>query len=48
MAKNANRYASYKLETIFLSGKTAIIDGLSTWILKEEDIKNVHEMFTNP
>jgi len=48
MAKNANRYASYKLETVFLRGKAATIDGLSTWILNEEDIKNVHEMLTNP
>jgi len=48
MAKNANHYASYKLETIFLRGKAATIDGLSTWILNEEDIKNVHEMLTNP
>lgn len=48
MAKNANRYATYKLETVFLRGKTATIDGLSTWILNEEDIKNVHEMLTNP
>jgi len=48
MAKNANRYASYKLETVFLRGKAATIDGLSTWILNEEDIKNVHEMFTDP
>jgi len=48
MAKNANRYASYKLETIFLRGKAATIDGLSTWILNEEDIKNVHEMLTSP
>lgn len=46
--KNANRYASYKLETVFLRGKAATIDGLSTWILNEEDIKNVHEMLTNP
>jgi len=29
-------------------GKAATIDGLSTWILNEEDIKNVHEMLTNP
>jgi len=29
-------------------GKAATIDGLSTWILDEEDIKNVHEMLTNP
>jgi len=48
MVKNVNRYASYKLETIFLRSKAAIIDGLSTWILSEEDIKNVHEMPTNP
>ena len=48
MAKNANRYASYKLETVFLRGKAATIDGLSTWILNEEDIKNVHEMLTSP
>jgi len=48
MAKNANRYANYKLETVFLRGKAATIDGLSTWILNEEDIKNVHEMLTNP
>jgi len=48
MAKNANRYASYKLETVFLRGKAATIDGLSTWILNEEDVKNVHEMLTNP
>jgi len=39
MAKNANRYASYKLETVFLRGKAATIDGLSTWILNEEDVK---------
>jgi len=48
MAKNANRYATYKLETVFLRGKAATIDGLSTWILDEEDIKNVHEMLSNP
>jgi len=48
MAKNANRYANYKLETVFLRGKAATIDGLSTWILDEEDIKNVHEMLTDP
>jgi len=48
MAKNANRYASYKLETVFLRGKAVAIDGLSTWILNEEDVKNVHEMLTNP
>ena len=48
MAKNAHRYASYKLETVFLRGKATTIDGLSTWILNEEDIKNVHEMLTNP
>jgi len=48
MAKNANRYATYKLETVFLRGKAATIDGLSTWILNEEDIKNVHEMLSNP
>jgi len=48
IAKNVNRYTSYKLETLFLRGKAAIIDGLSTWILSEEDIKNVHEMPTNP
>jgi len=48
MAKNANRYASYKLETVFLRGKAATINGLSTWILDEEDIKNVHKMLTNP
>jgi len=48
MAKNANRYANYKLETVFLRGKAATIDGLSTWILDEEDIKNVHEMLASP
>jgi len=48
MAKNANRYASYKLETVFLRGKAVAIDGLSTWILNEEDVKNVHEMLSNP
>jgi len=37
-----------KLETIFLRGHAATIDGLSTWILNEEDIKNVHEMLTKP
>jgi len=48
LAKNANRYASYKLETVFLRGKAATIDGLSTWMLNEEDVKNVHEMLSNP
>jgi len=48
MAKNANRYANYKLETVFLRGKAVAIDGLSTWILNEEDVKNVHEMLSNP
>jgi len=48
LARNADRYASYKLETIFLRGHAATIDGLSTWILNGEDIKNVHEMLTKP
>jgi len=29
-------------------GKAVAIDGLSTWILNEEDVKNVHEMLSNP
>jgi len=44
MARNAERYASYRLETIFLRGTATWIDGLSTWILNKEDIKNVHLM----
>jgi len=37
-----------QLETVFLRGKAVAIDGLSTWILNEEDVKNVHEMLSNP
>jgi len=44
MARNAERYARYSLETIFLRGTATWIDGLSTWILNKEDIKNVHLM----
>jgi len=46
MARNASKYESYKLETVFMRGTATTIDGMWTWILNKQDIQNVHEMLS--
>jgi hypothetical protein len=46
LARNAEKYSNYKLQTIFLRGTATYIDGLSSWILNKEDVQNVHIMLS--